>query len=224
MPPPLCHMPAPLCHMPAPLRSYACAFVSYASAFESYASAFVSHACAQMPSVVDPVWIRNQRGPWIRIRIWIHNPDPYPGEQKRPTNIEKLINFFFKSHGCSHLRAEGFSCSLDISKMQFWSKKMFSCIFFLQFLVITTLDSDWIQIRINLKCCILMSHTAPWILRVRCGSYSSASACCMAGPSSNLGSAPQRRPSTERKQRGDQEWQSTSIIYKILYVCSVNVK
>jgi hypothetical protein len=37
-------------------------------------------------------------------------------------------------------------------------------------------------------------------VRVRRGSDISASACCKAGPSSNLGSAPQRRPSTERKQ------------------------
>ncbi len=37
--------------------------------------------------------------------------------------------------------------------------------------------------------------------RVRRGTISSASACCKAGPSSNLGSAPQRRPSTERKQQ-----------------------
>ncbi len=35
--------------------------------------------------------------------------------------------------------------------------------------------------------------------RVRRGSDSSAPACCKAGPSSNLGSAPQRKPSTERK-------------------------
>ncbi len=35
--------------------------------------------------------------------------------------------------------------------------------------------------------------------RVRCGSDSSAPACCTAGPGSNLGSAPQRRPYTERK-------------------------
>ncbi len=67
-----------------------------------------------------------------------------------------------------------------------------------------------------------MAHKV--IVRVRHGSDSSVSACCMAGPSSNLGSAPQRRPSTERKQWGEQEWHSTSIIYIILYVCSVNVK
>jgi hypothetical protein len=35
--------------------------------------------------------------------------------------------------------------------------------------------------------------------RVRCGSDSSAPACCTADPSTNLGSAPRRRPSTERK-------------------------
>jgi hypothetical protein len=38
-------------------------------------------------------------------------------------------------------------------------------------------------------------------VRVRHGPDSIASsACCKAGPSSNLGLAPQRRPSTERKQ------------------------
>ncbi len=36
-------------------------------------------------------------------------------------------------------------------------------------------------------------------IRVRHGSDSSGSACCTAGPSSNLGSAPRRRPFTERK-------------------------
>jgi hypothetical protein len=38
------------------------------------------------------------------------------------------------------------------------------------------------------------------------GSDSSASASCMAGPSSNLHSETQKRPSIERKQGGDQEW------------------
>ncbi len=42
-----------------------------------------------------------------------------------------------------------------------------------------------------------------------------------AGPSSNLGSALQRGPFTERKQWGLQEWYSTS---RLLYVCSINVK
>ncbi len=48
--------------------------------------------------------------------------------------------------------------------------------------------------------------------RVRHGSGSGASACCEAGPSSNFGSAPQRRPSTERKLWGKQELHSTSYI------------
>jgi hypothetical protein len=41
------------------------------------------------------------------------NPDPDPGGHKLPTNIEKLINFIFRSAGCSLVRAEGFSCILD---------------------------------------------------------------------------------------------------------------
>jgi hypothetical protein len=50
----------------------------------------------------------------------------------------------------------------------------------------------WLRVRHSLGCSVA--------LRVLRGSDSSASACCMAGPSSNLGSAPQRRASTERKQ------------------------
>jgi hypothetical protein len=38
---------------------------------------------------------------------------------------KKLINFFFWSAWCSLLRAEGFSCSLDISKLQFLIKTRF---------------------------------------------------------------------------------------------------
>jgi hypothetical protein len=79
-------------------------------------------------------------------------------------------------------------------------------------------DHVW-SVRISHTC--LGCGMAP---RVRHGSDSSASACCMAGSGSNLDSAPHRRPSTERKKRGDQEWHSTSIMYKILYVCSFNVK
>jgi hypothetical protein len=48
-----------------------------------------------------------------------------------------------------------------------------------------------------------MAQGAAWLgcgmARVQRGLDSSAPACCTAGPSSNLGSAPQRRPSTERK-------------------------
>jgi hypothetical protein len=74
-------------------------------------------------------------GPWIRIRI--RNPDPDLRGQKWPRKIE---NFTVSSAGCSLLRAEGFSCSLDflygglgISKFQFLIKKRnkekFSCLF-----------------------------------------------------------------------------------------------
>jgi hypothetical protein len=37
------------------------------------------------------------------------------------------------------------------------------------------------------------------VIRIRIISDSSASACCTAGPSSNPGSAPRGRPSTERR-------------------------
>jgi hypothetical protein len=70
----------------------------------------------------DPEWIRIQWGSWIRIIS------------------------FFGCAGCSFLRAKGFSCSLDISKLQLLIKKNilknFCCIFFLKFLVIKTLDPD----------------------------------------------------------------------------------
>jgi hypothetical protein len=74
-------------------------------------------------SVSYPDWIRIQSGQWIRIRI--RNPDP--GGKKWPTTKEKTFgNFMFWSAGLSLLRAEGYSCSLDvlygglrISKLQF---------------------------------------------------------------------------------------------------------
>jgi hypothetical protein len=48
---------------------------------------------------------------WIRIR----NPDPDPGRQKMTNKIEKSQkNFMFGSAGCSLLRAEGFSWSVDV--------------------------------------------------------------------------------------------------------------
>ncbi len=51
---------------------------------------------------------------------------------------------------------------------------------------------------------------------MRRGSDSGASACCTAGPSSNLGSASQRRPSTERKQ--DNKGGTPRVVY-INIVC-----
>jgi hypothetical protein len=59
-------------------------------------------------------------------------------------------NFMFCSAGCSLLRDEGFFCNLDvlyggrgIGKLYFFSSNFF------QFLVIKTLDLDWIRIRIG---------------------------------------------------------------------------
>ncbi len=53
---------------------------------------------------------------WIRIRVRIRNPDPHPniGRAKITNkNRKKLLNFIFWSAGCSLLRAECFSCTLD---------------------------------------------------------------------------------------------------------------
>ncbi len=88
----------------------------------------------------------------------IKSVDPYPDSEsgsgsrraKWPMKIEKKFrNVMFWSSECSLLRAEGFSCSLDvlygglgISKLQFWFLKKFCCKLF-QFLVIKTLVSDW---------------------------------------------------------------------------------
>jgi hypothetical protein len=58
------------------------------------------------------------------------------------------------------LKAEGFFCKLNvlygglgIGKMKFLIQKFFfsAKIFFLQFLVITALDPDWIRIRIGIQ-------------------------------------------------------------------------
>ncbi len=61
-------------------------------------------------------------------------------------------------------------------------------------------------------------------IKVLRGSNSSTSPCWKAGPSSNLGSAPQRRPSTERKRWRQQEAVLDELNIQILYVCSLNVK
>ncbi len=67
----------------------------------------------------------------------------------------------FLSAGCSLLRAEGFSYSWDvlygdlgISKLQFLRKKIsnfFSAVNFFTYLVIKTLNLDWIWIRISIQ-------------------------------------------------------------------------
>ncbi len=68
-------------------------------------------------------------------------------------NRKKLRNFMFWSAGCSLLRAEGFSYSLDvlywglgISKLQFSIKKILNiclAVNFFQVLIIKSLDPDW---------------------------------------------------------------------------------
>jgi hypothetical protein len=55
-------------------------------------------------------------------------------------NRKKLINFIFVSAGCSLLRAEGFSCSLNA--LYGGLGIFFSCIFFLKFLVMKPMDTD----------------------------------------------------------------------------------
>ncbi len=74
--------------------------------------------------------IRIQSGQKTRIRI--RNPDPDPGGQKWPTKIEKVRNLMSSSAGYSILKAESFSCSLDVlygglgtNKLQFLIKKEF---------------------------------------------------------------------------------------------------
>jgi hypothetical protein len=75
--------------------------------------------------------------------------------------ITKLnrITYFFE-YEIRQVLAEGFSCSLDMSKLQFLiqkRKRNFCCIFLL-FLVIKTLDPDWIRIRIRIRI-----HLKCWI-------------------------------------------------------------
>jgi hypothetical protein len=83
---------------------------------------------------------------WIRIRIRIGSGS----RRAKKTHNRKKSFHFLKCWGCSLWRAGGFSCSLDvlygglgISKLQFLIKKeekKFQLYFFLQILVIKTLD------------------------------------------------------------------------------------
>jgi hypothetical protein len=88
-------------------------------------------------------------------------------------NRNKIINNIFLRAGCSLFRVKGFSCSLDVLyggtgkvNCNFWSKKdnFFSCIFFLNFLVIKTLDPDWIRIGIQPK----MLDPDPYQIHLKC--------------------------------------------------------
>ncbi len=65
----------------------------------------------------------------------------------------KLINFIFLSAGYSLLRAEGFSCSLDIKKLAIFYQNNF----------IKTMDPDWIRIciRIHVKCSVCCIYLCP---------------------------------------------------------------
>ncbi len=99
---------------------------------------------------------------WIYIRI--QNPYPDPGGQM--TTIF-FINFMVWSAGCSLLRAEGFLHRVGRPLWSSWNRKIgvfekknwkeIVSVFF-QFLVIKTLDPDWIRIgsgsEFSQKCCI----------------------------------------------------------------------
>jgi hypothetical protein len=86
--------------------------------------------------------------------------DPHPDPDKYRI---KFINFINLIAGCAVFRAENFSCSLDISNLQFLLKKKIlknQHIFFLQSLVIKTLDPDWIRIRIRIRIQIRIHSSA----------------------------------------------------------------
>ncbi len=97
-------------------------------------------------------------------------PYPDPGAQKWPTKI-KLINFIFWSAGCSVLRTQSFSCSLDvlygvlrISKLQFLIKKKIlrkiQLYFFLSVFFGHQNPGSWMDpYRIYLKCWIRIYNT-----------------------------------------------------------------
>jgi hypothetical protein len=53
-------------------------------------------------------------GPWIWTQIWIRNPDPDPARQSDPQKYKKIHKFHFLSAGCSLVRAEDFSCRLNV--------------------------------------------------------------------------------------------------------------
>ncbi len=70
--------------------------------FEAYPEAWKSFTEAYEADVdPDPDWIRNQWGPWIRIKEGKNGPQ------------KKFIIIFWRAI-CSLLRAEGVSCGLDV--------------------------------------------------------------------------------------------------------------
>jgi hypothetical protein len=124
--------------------------------------------------------IRIQSDQWIRIRVWILNSEPGSGFRRAKMthkNRKKVRNSRFWSAGCSLLRAEGFSCSLDvlyggleISKLKFLIKKVSN--FFSQLSILFNFWSSklWTQIGsgsglvLSLKCWIRISNP---VLRIR---------------------------------------------------------
>jgi hypothetical protein len=99
-------------------------------------------------------------GSGFAIRIRIQEGKNYANKHRK-----KLINFIFGSARCSLLRAEGLSCSLDISKLQFliktrYEKKISAIFFFLIFLPLKPLDPDWIRIRIRIRIQLIRNHSS----------------------------------------------------------------
>ncbi len=78
-----------------------------------------------------------------RIRILNFYPSRIPGSKSHqipdtdPQHCHK-----HRSAGCSLLRAEGFSCSLDTSKLQFLKNKFFIYTFFSSVLIMKIQDPD----------------------------------------------------------------------------------
>ncbi len=115
-----------------------------------------------VPKGLSSEWLKSVRPnkKLLEERSSVSNPDS--GGQKWPTKIEdKFRSFMFWSAGSSLLKTEGFFCSLDVLYgglgickllflIQIKIEFFFSCNFF-QFLVIKTLDPDWIRIRIGIQ-------------------------------------------------------------------------
>ncbi len=98
------------------------------------------YQCCGSGSVPYPNWIRIQWSPWIRTGS--QSGSGSRGKNNPQTRQKKIYKFHFLKCWMFSIEGEGFSCSLDIGKLQFLIKKkiIFSCN--LQILVIETLDPD----------------------------------------------------------------------------------
>ncbi len=79
---------------------------------------------ANLASTGKPILQRKQCCGPVLMGSLASYPDPDSQSGSRRAKMthkdrKKSINFIFLSAGCSLLRAEGFPCSLDISKLQF---------------------------------------------------------------------------------------------------------